>query len=202
MYLRGGPLIKTTVLEQKLSSSSKTFSHFFESTFHRIMDSRFCYPQLFCNFLQCHTFIEVKLDRPQSCLLAAVALTVFLSTTTAEPSFPQHPATLLLLESALSPSSRNFLKPSENPHEKHSAVPLPQNMAGKYLSALPFFRTLRVLQLLRPPALHQYPISHSAILSPLRTFVLSQLYTAWIPISIVKHNIFYLFSILFLLNAQ
>ena len=140
--------------------------------------------------------------RPQSCLLAAVALTVFLSTTTAEPSFPQHPATLLLLESALSPSSRNFLKPSENPHEKHSAVPLPQNMAGKYLSALPFFRTLRVLQLLRPPALHQYPISHSAILSPLRTFVLSQLYTAWIPISIVKHNIFYLFSILFLLNAQ
>lgn len=76
--------------------------------------------------------------RPQSCLLAAVALTVFLSTTTAEPSFPQHPATLLLLESALSPSSRNFLKPSENPHEKHSAVPLPQNMAGKYLSALPF----------------------------------------------------------------
>ena len=33
------------------------------------------------------------------------------------------------------------------------------------------------LQLLRPPAPHQSPISHSAILSPLRTFVLSQLYT-------------------------
>ena len=140
--------------------------------------------------------------RPQSCLLVAVALTVFLSTTTAEPSFPRHPATLLLLESALSPSSRNFLKPSENPHEKHFAVPLPQNMAGKYPSSLPVFRMSRVLQLLWPPALHQYPISHSAILSPLRTFVLSQLYTAWIPISIAKHNIFYLFSILFLLNAQ
>ena len=96
-----------------------------------------------------------------------------------------------------SPSSRNFLKPPENPHEKHSAAPLLQNTADKYLSVLPVFHMSRVLQLLRPPALHQCPISHNAILSPLRTFVLFQLYTARILISIAKHNIFYLFPFYF-----
>ena len=40
MYLRSGPLIKRTIFDQKLSSSSKTFSDFFESTLHRIMNSR------------------------------------------------------------------------------------------------------------------------------------------------------------------
>lgn len=88
-------------------------------------------------------------------------------------------------------STRGF---NQNPHEKHSAAPLLQNKADKYLSVLPVFRMSRVLQLLRPLALHQCPISHNATLSSLRTFVLSQLYTARIPISIVKHNIFYPFS--------